>query len=208
MKEYIAMKKIHEQINPNFSQHRERTQKELQLWHFKGEYVCHRADKTCGFTTFMQPQHSMCRLLSNTAPVQLTGAHAQFWSADDVSQSHGFIFHSILDYAGINLATCLYYDSVTWKANHVNSGWWFDWDARRKLIWQWPWYTRERRDCTCLSGKHWQFIVTLVDGYIPVCYRLWSTHAWKTRNHRDIIENRDICLTIYCGRKIIDITQA
>ena len=26
----------------------------------------------------------------------------------------------------------------------------------------------ERHDCTCLSGKHWQFIVTIVDGYIPV----------------------------------------
>ena len=26
----------------------------------------------------------------------------------------------------------------------------------------------ERRDCTCLSGKHWQFIVMIVDGYIHV----------------------------------------
>ena len=26
----------------------------------------------------------------------------------------------------------------------------------------------ERHDCTCLSGKHWHLIVTLVDGYIPV----------------------------------------
>ena len=39
--------------------HRERTQKELQLWHFKGEYVRLRADKTCGFTTTTRLQHSL-----------------------------------------------------------------------------------------------------------------------------------------------------
>ena len=38
--------------------HRERPQKELQLWHFKGEYVRRRADKTCGTTT-TRPQHSL-----------------------------------------------------------------------------------------------------------------------------------------------------
>ena len=42
------------------------------------------------------------------------------------------------------------------------------WYALCKRICQWPWCTRERHNCTCLSGKHWQFIVMIVDGYIPV----------------------------------------
>ena len=52
----------------------------------------------------------------------------------------------------------------------------------------------ERRDCICLSGKHWQFIVTLVDGTLKHSYV-------KNKNHRDIIKNRNICLMIYHGWK-------
>ena len=78
---------------------------------------------------------------------------------------------------------CLYYDSDTWNANHVNSGWWFYWDAR--MI---PYDTHyanghgagERRDCTCFSGKHWQLIVTIVDGYIHVII-VCKALVWKTK---------------------------
>ena len=46
----------------------------------------------------------------------------------------------------------------------------------------------------CVIGAIVRFIVTLVEGYIPVVISL-------KQNNCDIIKNRDICLTIYRGWK-------